>query len=161
MISSNSNSYIAGTIMSIQEKKSAKGTPFAIIKFTDLKSEFELFLFSDLLIANREKLKASNSFILTLQKDFGIEINTPKRINVKNIVPLDDYLNKSYENVTIEINGKSDLDDLQNFLNEEGQTKVQIQVKKEKKTYLFSLKKQENSILLHLAILKIENTLKK
>ena len=127
--------------MSIQEKKSAKGTPFAIIKFTDLKSEFELFLFSDLLIANREKLKASNSFILTLQKDFGIEINAPKRINVKNIVPLDDYLNKSYENVTIEINGKSDLDDLQNFLNEEGQTKVQIQVKRENKTYLFSLKK--------------------
>ncbi len=141
MISSNSNSYIAGTIMSIQEKKSAKGTPFAIIKFTDLKSEFELFLFSDLLVANREKLKASNSFILTLQKDFGKEINTPKRINVKNIVPLDDYLNKSYENVTIEINGKSDLDDLQNFLNEEGQTKVQIQVKRENKIYLFSLKK--------------------
>ena len=76
-------------------------------------------------------------------------------------MPLDDYLNKSYENVTIEINGKSDLDDLQNFLNEEGQTKVQIQMKKENKTYLFSLKKPENSILLHLAILKIENTLKK
>ena len=55
--SSDNNSLIAGTIMSIQEKKSAKGNPFAIIKFTDLKSEFELFLFSDLLISNRDKLK--------------------------------------------------------------------------------------------------------
>ena len=45
---------VAGTIMSIQEKKSSKGTPFAIVKFSDLKSEFELFLFSDLLISNRE-----------------------------------------------------------------------------------------------------------
>ena len=63
------NGYVAGTLMSIQEKKSAKGTPFAIIKFTDLKSEFELFLFSDLLVSNRDKLKASNSFIITLQKD--------------------------------------------------------------------------------------------
>ena len=56
------NAYVAGTIMAIQEKKSSKGTPFAIIKFTDLKSEFELFLFSELLISNRDKLKTANSF---------------------------------------------------------------------------------------------------
>ena len=69
MNSSDNNSLIAGTIMSIQEKKSAKGNPFAIIKFTDLKSEFELFLFSDLLISNRDKLKNANSFVITVQKD--------------------------------------------------------------------------------------------
>ena len=60
---------VAGTIMSIQEKKSSKGTPYAIIKFSDKKTEFELFLFAEILIANREKLKESESFILTLQKD--------------------------------------------------------------------------------------------
>ena len=43
--------------MSIQEKKSSKGTPFAIIKFSDNSSEFELFLFSEMLINNRDKLK--------------------------------------------------------------------------------------------------------
>ena len=59
---------VAGTIMAIQEKKSAKGTPYAIIKFSDKKREFELFLFSELLVNNREKLKESESFILTLQK---------------------------------------------------------------------------------------------
>ena len=32
--------------MSIQEKKSAKGTPYAIIKFSDKENEFELFLFA-------------------------------------------------------------------------------------------------------------------
>ena len=37
---------VAGTIMSIQEKKSAKGTPYAIVKFSDKKVEFELFLFA-------------------------------------------------------------------------------------------------------------------
>ena len=37
---------IAGTVMTINEKKSAKGTPYAIIKFSDNKGEFELFLFS-------------------------------------------------------------------------------------------------------------------
>ena len=64
---SENSALVAGTIMSIQEKKSAKGTSFAIVKFSDLKSEFELFLFSDLLITNRDKLKIANSFILTLQ----------------------------------------------------------------------------------------------
>ena len=43
--------------MSIQEKKSAKGTPYAIVKFSDQKGEFELFLFSENLIQNRDKLK--------------------------------------------------------------------------------------------------------
>ena len=55
--------------MSIQEKKSAKGTPYAIIKFSDKKGEFELFLFSEILINNRDKLKESESFVLTLQKE--------------------------------------------------------------------------------------------
>ena len=62
---------IAGTIMSIQEKKSAKGTPYGIIKFSDQKGEFELFLFAEILVANREKLKESESFVLTLQKDIS------------------------------------------------------------------------------------------
>ena len=55
--------------MSIQEKKSAKGTPYAIVKFSDKEAEFELFLFAEILIANREKLKESESFVMTLQKD--------------------------------------------------------------------------------------------
>ena len=51
--------------MSIQEKKSAKGTPYAIVKFSDKQAEFELFLFAEILISNREKLKESESFVLT------------------------------------------------------------------------------------------------
>ena len=44
--------------MSIQEKKSAKGTPYGIVKFSDKKGEFELFLFAEILVANRENLKS-------------------------------------------------------------------------------------------------------
>ena len=55
--------------MSIIEKKSAKGTPYGIVKFSDKKGEFELFLFAEILVSNREKLKESESFVLTLQKD--------------------------------------------------------------------------------------------
>ena len=39
--------------MKLQEKKTARGSPYAIAKFTDLSQMFELFLFSENLIENR------------------------------------------------------------------------------------------------------------
>tara|TARA_B100002051_G_scaffold217652_1_gene210557 strand:- start:10061 stop:13480 length:3420 start_codon:yes stop_codon:yes gene_type:complete len=135
-----SNGIVAGTIMSIQEKKSAKGNPFAIIKFTDLKSEFELFLFSDLLVFNRDKLKNANSFVLTLQKDTTSDLNNSRRINIKSISELGNFIKKSYDNVIIEINEKSNLNELQSLLSENGETKIQIKMKKSSKIYTFSLK---------------------
>ena len=59
----NSEGLIPGTLMSIQEKKSAKGTPYGISKFSDKKIEFELFLFSEILVTNREKLKRVRVFL--------------------------------------------------------------------------------------------------
>ena len=41
-------------------KKKAQGTPYAIVKFSDKKGEFELFLFAEILIKNRDKLKDPN-----------------------------------------------------------------------------------------------------
>ena len=156
-----SNAYVAGTIMAIQEKKSAKGTPFAIIKFTDLKSEFELFLFSELLISNRDKLKAANSFLITLQKDSSKDNSSTRRINIKNIVPLNDFVNTSYKNVTIEINGKTNMDELQNLLNIEGETKIQIKVNRNSKIYIFSLKNRRKFNLNTLSSLKNKEYIKK
>ncbi len=155
------NAYVAGTIMSMQEKKSAKGTPFAIIKFTDLKSEFELFLFSDLLINNRDKLKSANSFLITLQKDSLKDLSNSRRINIKNIVPLNDFVNKSYDKVTIEINGKSNMQELKNLLHNEGKTKIQIKVNRNSKIYIFSLKNPRKFNLSTFSALKNKEYIKK
>ncbi len=135
------NSLVAGTIMSIQEKKSSKGNPFAIIKFSDLKGEFELFLFSELLTKNRNILKAASSFILSLQKDNLYDNSNRQRINVKNILEIESYINKAHENVTIELNAKSNFDDLKTLLNEDGKTKVTIKIAETSKIYTFMLKK--------------------
>ena len=54
---------------------------------------------------------------------------------------MDNFIKQSYDKVTIEINGKSNLNELQELLKESGETKVQIRVKRESKIYLFSLKK--------------------
>ena len=53
---------LSGTVMAIQEKKTAKGMPFAIVKFSDLSRMFEFFIFSELLVTNRDKLKPGKSF---------------------------------------------------------------------------------------------------
>ena len=43
------NSNIAATLLKIQERKTAKGNPYAVLKLTDLTSVFELFIFSEVL----------------------------------------------------------------------------------------------------------------
>ena len=125
---------VAGTIMSIQEKKSAKGTPYAIVKFSDKKAEFELFLFADILVANREKLKESESFVLTLQKERIIGEDTKRRINVKKILNLDEVINKPYSKVTIELKDNYNLDEIKSLLSTKGETKINLVVREKKPT---------------------------
>ena len=55
--------------MTIKEKKTSKGTPFAIIKFSDLSTVYEIFLFSEILEKNRQTLKEGKSFLITVIKD--------------------------------------------------------------------------------------------
>ena len=138
---SKSDALVAGTIMSIQEKKSAKGNSYAIIKFSDNKSEFEIFLFADLFSSNRDKLKESNSFILTLHKEKNTNENTLPRINIKKIIDLTDLVNKTYNNVSIELDSKENLKDLNELLKNTGDTKVNVVLRDNNKNYTFELEK--------------------
>ena len=145
---------VAGTIMSIQEKKSSKGTPYAIVKFSDKKNEFELFLFAEILVDNREKLKESESFVLTLQKDRILGENKKKRINVKKILSLDEVINKPYSKVTIELKDTSNLKEIKNLLSIKGETKVNLIVKDNKKHAYYSLQQNRKFDLNHFKALK-------
>ena len=139
--SDKSETLVAGTVMSIQEKKSAKGNSYAIIKFSDNKSEFELFLFSDLFSSNREKLQESKSFILTLHKEKTTSENNLPRINIRKIVDLTDLVNKTYENVSIELSNSEKLKELDELLKNNGETKVNVVLRDSNKRYIFQLEK--------------------
>ena len=139
--SNKSDALVAGTIMSIQEKKSIKGNSYAIVKFSDNKSEFEIFLFSDLFSSNREKLKESNSFILTLHKEKSIDENSLSRVNIRKIVDLSDIVNKPYESVSIELNNKEKLQELNELLKKNGETKISVIFRDNNKNYSFELDK--------------------
>jgi DNA polymerase-3 subunit alpha len=127
--------------MSIQEKKSSKGTPFAIVKFSDNSSEFELFLFSELLTTNRDKLKESASFILTLQKDKFLGENTQQRINIRKILNLSEMIRKPYQNVSIELSHDYNIEELKEALKEKGNTKINFIIKDKNKSFAFKLEK--------------------
>ncbi len=130
---------IAGTVMSIQEKKSSKGTPFAILKLSDNDGEFELFLFSEILIKNRDKIKEGESFILTLQKDNAIKDLSQRRINIRKILSLEDMIQKPYSKVTIELKENFDIDEIKDLLQKEGQTQINLIFNTKSKKILYNL----------------------
>ena len=148
-----SEGLVAGTIMSLQEKKSVKGTPYAIVKFSDKKGEFELFLFSEVLINNRDKLKEAESFVLTVQKDKAAE-NSPRRVNVKKILSLDEVLNKPYSKVTIELSENYKLNELKEILSKHGETEISLVVKIKNKKAHYSFQKNRKFDFNHLKVLK-------
>jgi DNA polymerase-3 subunit alpha len=149
-----SEGLVAGTIMSIVEKKSAKGTPYGIVKFSDIEGEFELFLFSEILVLNREKLKESESFVLTLQKDRTTNDSSKKRINVKNILSVDNVINKPYKKVTIELKNNCNLGEISQLLSADGETEINLVLKNQNKKAHFSLKNNRKFDLKQLKVLK-------
>ena len=159
---SDSEGLVAGTIMSVIEKKSAKGTPYGIVKFSDKKGEFELFLFAEVLISNREKLKESESLILTLQKDKISEDSNKKRINVRKIVSLDEVINKPYSKITIELRDNYNLNEISELLSDNGETEINLVIKDQnKQAYCYSLQNNRKFDLKHLKELKAKDYVEK
>ena len=159
--SSDSESFIAGTIMSVKEKKTSKGNSFAIIKFSDLSKVYELFLFSEILELNREYLIKGKSFLLTVIKDKQHQENRFRRINVRKIVSLDKITELNYTNVEIQMHNVDDLEKLYETIKEKGDTKIKISIKKEDKNYLFELKDKRKFDYETLKHLKKEQYIKK
>ena len=149
-----SEGLVAGTIMSIIEKKSAKGTAYGIVKFSDKKGDFELFLFAEILVANRDKLKESESFVLTLQKDKIAGDILKKRINVRKILSLDEVINKPYSKVTIELKNNCNLNEIKKILSVNGETKIDLVIKDKNKKAHYSLQNNRKFDLKHLKTLK-------
>ena len=88
-------------------------------------------------------------------------LSQAKLSEFKNIVSLNDFVNTPYKNVTIEVNGKTNMDELQNLLKIEGETKIQIKVNRNSKIYIFSLKNRRKFNLKTLSSLKNKEYIKK
>ena len=135
---------IAATLLKVQERKTAKGNSYAVLKLTDLTSVFELFIFSDILETNREILKEGSSLILTLIKSISNDENRFKRINVQKIASLKDLINKPINEVTFDLKSNKELDEISKFLSENGDTFVKIKLNDQNYNFNFQLKNKRN-----------------
>ena len=133
-----------------------------IVQNIDAKiSDQKFFLFADILVSNREILKESETFVLTLQKDISRDNNTKIRINVKKILNLDDLINKPYSKVTIELKTNYNINEIKDLLSAEGETTINLVIKNKTKKAHYSLQTNRKFDLNHLKALKAKNYVEK
>ncbi len=145
---------ISGTVLKIQEKKTQKGNSYAIVRFSDLTSVFELFIFSDLLEANRTIIKEGQSLIITVSKNEIEESNRFKKFTVKKISHLSSLINKPIENIEIFINNDNFLEKVEKILYKPGKTNVKIKIIDNQNKYIFNLKNKRYVDRTHIDLLK-------
>ena len=150
---------IAATLLKVTERKTAKGNTYALIKFTDLTSVFELFVFSDTLEVNREILIEGNSLIITLGKNISDDENRFKRINVKKIASLTDLFNKPIGEIEFILNNPNQLKQISNLISNAGKTEVKIKIKDKKQELTFKLTNKREVDRKSLNILKKQDIL--
>ena len=138
------NSNIAATLLKMQERKTAKGNPYAVLKLTDLTSVFELFIFSEVLEKNRNILKEGSSIILTLAKSISDEENRFKRINVQKIASLSELINKPIEEVLFNLKSLDELNEISKIIPNNGNTLVKIKLQNQNNELDFTLKNKRN-----------------
>ena len=138
------NSNIAATLLKVQERKTAKGNPYAVLKLTDLTSIFELFIFSEVLEKNRNILKEGSSIILTLAKSVSNEENRFKRINVQKIASLLELTNKPIEEVLFNLKSLKELNEISKIIPDEGSTVIRIKLRDQNSELDFTLKNKRN-----------------
>ena len=130
---------IAATLLKITERKTAKGNSYGVIKFTDLSSVFELFIFSDILESNREILTEGNSLIVTLIKNISKDENRFKRVNVQKIASLKNLFNKPISEIIFDVTNTDEINKISNLIKKSGPTNVKIHFKEGDKELTFKL----------------------
>ena len=67
------------------------------------------------------KIKESESFVLTLQKD-----KSNGRVNLRKILSLEEIINKPYSKVTIELSENYNIEEIKELLSNQGNTKIHL-----------------------------------
>jgi len=134
------SSNVASTVLKVQEKKTLQGTTYGIVKFSDLSNVFELFIFSDIFEINRDLLIEGNSLMLTLIKNHKNNDKTQRRINVKNIISLQDVVNKPLKNIMLNFDNIDEIHKLKNLEKKNGDTVIKILINKNNEIFTFQLR---------------------
>ncbi|MEQ8503727.1 MAG: DNA polymerase III subunit alpha [Rhodospirillales bacterium] len=116
---------MAGTLVAMKERTSAKGSRYAFVSFSDTTGTFEGVMFSEVLAAAREHLTEGNSFLIEM--DIQIEAEAP-RFLVQGLWPLESAALNAVGSVTVVIGGESPLAPLREVLESQGRGQVPVYV---------------------------------
>ena len=130
---------IAATILKVQERKTNKGNPYAVIKFSDLSCVFELFIFSEILEKNRDILIEGSSVLLTVLKTISDDEKKTKKFNVYKISSLKSLYETPIKNIKFYVKDLNQLNKLSEQINEIGNTEITIKYKNNDKYMVFDL----------------------
>ena len=144
---------VLATVLKVQEKKTSKGLSYAIIKFSDLKGVFELFIFSEILERNRSILVEGKSLFLSLIKNIDKDKKS-LRVNIRNINLINDLLNKPIDKIEIDLKNIEDFTNLSSYLTEQGNTEVCINYLTKDKNVKFVLENKRKVDLKTVKLLK-------
>jgi len=122
---------IGGTLMLLQEKKTSKGQPFAILKLSDLSRMYEIFIFSELLLASREILILGNSFLINIVKEKLT--NGTQRLTVRKITDLNALKEAKINSIEFFLNSLKEIEIINSILKKNGRTKVVFKLKASKR----------------------------
>ena len=129
------------------------------MKFSDLSSVFELFIFSDIFEVNRDILVEGNSLMITLMKNYSDENRSQKKINVKKIISLKEVLNKPINELEIQFNDIEELNKITSLSKIDGKTKITINIKNKTQTFKFILNENRKIDRNLIKSLKIEENI--
>jgi len=118
---------LAGTLLGIKERISAKGNRFAFVQFSDPTGSFEITLFSETLTAARDLLVVGNSLLIDATVKFDSDEGDVKFL-ANRFQPIEKAAADAVDGLRIYINSDAPLEPLKLFLSGEriGRGRVEI-----------------------------------
>ena len=106
---------LAGVVIDKQERTSAKGNRFAFVQLTDASGQYEVVVFSELLVSSRELLEANSRVLLSAESRAD---GDGLRLNALSVAPLDEALAEAAKGLKVFVAGTDGLETLKRAITE-------------------------------------------
>ena len=116
---------LAGSLLSKQERVSAKGSRYAFLQFSDASGMFEVTCFSEILAVSRELLEAGGPLLIDVDAKLEEE---QLRLTCQKIASLDQEAAKAAAGIRVIIEEVSPLADLKSLIEAEGRGRNRIAI---------------------------------
>jgi DNA polymerase-3 subunit alpha len=116
---------LAGSLLSKQERVSAKGSRYAFLQFSDASGMFEVTCFSETLAVSRELLEAGGPLLINVDAKLEEE---QLRLTCQGIASLDQEAAKAAAGIRIIIESDSPIADLRNLIGGEARGRNRVAI---------------------------------